>query len=218
MVEACLVQPATLGDDRWRTGRAALVCNHATHPRARARAALPQALDVVLKHRVSYNKDCLAVGRGFFFHDQNVRTGGWLGKGSVMLPTPANNERSGGRGREEEVLRVLAPRPIPTPHLSAGALHWWRRRGVAGLPAVAAPLPGVTVGVPLLGGMLAFSAMHNGWDTSHTSAAGLLCTTCHPSPPSPHQAPTPSPQTGLALNVDMAATAMLEPMELVEYM
>lgn len=34
----------------------------------------PQALDVVLKHRVSYNKDCLPVGRGFFFHDQNV---GW---------------------------------------------------------------------------------------------------------------------------------------------
>lgn len=29
---------------------------------------------------------------------------------------------------------------------------------------------------------------------------------------------TPSPQTGLALNVDMAATAMLEPLELVDYM
>lgn len=37
-------------------------------------APAPQALDVVLKHRVSYNKDCLPVGRGFFFHDQNV---GW---------------------------------------------------------------------------------------------------------------------------------------------
>ncbi len=36
----------------------------------------PQALDVVLKHRVSYNQDCLAVGRGFFFHDQNVGGGG----------------------------------------------------------------------------------------------------------------------------------------------
>lgn len=29
---------------------------------------------------------------------------------------------------------------------------------------------------------------------------------------------TPPPQTGLALNVDMAATAMLEPLELVDYM
>lgn len=30
---------------------------------------------MVLKHRVSYNQDCLAVGRGFFFHDQNVGQG-----------------------------------------------------------------------------------------------------------------------------------------------
>ena len=47
------------------------------------------------------------------------------------------------------------------------------------------------------------------------------------SPPSSVQPPKPSLllplplpllQTGLALNVDMAATAMLEPLELVDYM
>jgi hypothetical protein len=32
-----------------------------------------QALDIVLKHRASYNKDCLPVSRAFFYHDQNVR-------------------------------------------------------------------------------------------------------------------------------------------------
>ena len=31
-----------------------------------------QALDVVLKHRASYNRDCLPVGRAFFFHDDQV--------------------------------------------------------------------------------------------------------------------------------------------------
>ncbi|PRW57108.1 argonaute 1 [Chlorella sorokiniana] len=50
-----------------------------------------QALDVVLKHRVSYNQDCLAVGRGFFFHDQNVRSIGggaevWLGYQQSLRP------------------------------------------------------------------------------------------------------------------------------------
>ncbi|KAL4452075.1 hypothetical protein ABPG75_007737 [Micractinium tetrahymenae] len=50
-----------------------------------------QALDVVLKHRVSYNKDCLPVGRGFFFHDQNVRSIGggaevWLGYQQSLRP------------------------------------------------------------------------------------------------------------------------------------
>ena len=37
----------------------------------------PQALDVVLKHRMSYNEECLAVGRGFFFRDAQV---GWRGR------------------------------------------------------------------------------------------------------------------------------------------
>ncbi|PSC71066.1 argonaute 1 isoform B [Micractinium conductrix] len=50
-----------------------------------------QALDIVLKHRVSYNKDCLPVGRGFFFHDQNVRSIGggaevWLGYQQSLRP------------------------------------------------------------------------------------------------------------------------------------
>ena len=51
--------------------------------------ALPgglQALDIVLKHRASYNKDCLPVGRAFFYHDQNVRrhARGW---GQAVLNT-----------------------------------------------------------------------------------------------------------------------------------
>ena len=49
-----------------------------------------QALDVVLKHRASYNKDCLPVGRAFFFHDQNVRRAwGWrLAGGDHCLGLP----------------------------------------------------------------------------------------------------------------------------------
>lgn len=50
-----------------------------------------QALDVVLKHRASYNKDCLPVGRAFFFHDEQVRSIGggaevWLGYQQSLRP------------------------------------------------------------------------------------------------------------------------------------
>ncbi|EFN55085.1 hypothetical protein CHLNCDRAFT_134979 [Chlorella variabilis] len=50
-----------------------------------------QALDVVLKHRASYNRDCLPVGRAFFFHDDQVRSIGggaevWLGYQQSLRP------------------------------------------------------------------------------------------------------------------------------------
>ncbi|GAB4819183.1 hypothetical protein N2152v2_006229 [Parachlorella kessleri] len=50
-----------------------------------------QALDVVLKHRMMFNKDALPLGRAFYFHDKNVRSIGggaevWLGYQQSLRP------------------------------------------------------------------------------------------------------------------------------------
>jgi hypothetical protein len=61
-----------------------------------------QCLDVVLKHRMMFNKDALPLGRAFYFHDRNVRS---IGGGAEVR---ARGRGGAGRGQIEGGGRELS--------------------------------------------------------------------------------------------------------------
>lgn len=114
--------------------------------RCRLKPLTLQALDVVLKHRVAYNKDCLPVGRGFFFHDKNV---GWQGQGdnTVLRQVQAafadvGRQRAGSAPNESLGLNVgiLVPARrahwLRVVHSACSNLEWyygsWQVRSIGG--------------------------------------------------------------------------------------
>jgi hypothetical protein len=87
-----------------------------------------QCLDVVLKHRASYNPDCLPVGRAFFYHDENA---------SGMLGSPARPAGMPWSGACSSALNVRLKPGCSRAKLTCVLGGQPERRALASLPRCA---------------------------------------------------------------------------------